>query len=100
MQKCLKDVGICWDAFYRFCDLKRENQESYARARNIQARKYADDLIELADRENLPSDQKRIMVDTRKWIAANLTKEYRERKEVEVTGELKTYTIIADESKI
>lgn len=65
----------------------------YARAREEQAEHFAEDLIGIADDMSIPSDQKRIMVDARKWTASKvLPKRYGERVEVEHSGGIKTLT--------
>lgn len=46
--------------------------EMYARAKEAQADYCADELLELSDDLNIPADQKKHMLDTRKWIAAKL----------------------------
>jgi hypothetical protein len=46
--------------------------EMYAHAKEAQADYCADELLELADNPDIPSDQKKLMLDTRKWIAAKL----------------------------
>ena len=44
----------------------------YARAREEQADHYADEIITIADNENLTPEDRRIMVDARKWVASKL----------------------------
>ena len=62
----------------------------YARAREEQAEHFAEDLIGIADDPSIPSDQKRIMVDARKWTASKvLPKRYGDRVEVEHSGSIK-----------
>jgi hypothetical protein len=46
--------------------------EMYARARETQADTLADQLLAVADRQDIDPARLRIMVDTRKWIAAKL----------------------------
>ena len=61
--------------------------QRYRRARELGYAKLADDLIELADNADIPADQKRIMVDTRKWaLSKALPKIYGDRIEVENKG--------------
>ncbi len=45
--------------------------KQYARAREEQADFYAEDIIEIADGEEMP-DQKRVRIDARKWVACKL----------------------------
>lgn len=44
----------------------------YARACEARTEGLVDDLLDLADDQSIPADQKRIMVDARKWIACKL----------------------------
>ena len=44
----------------------------YARAREEQADHYADEIITIADNESLTPEDRRIMVDARKWVASKL----------------------------
>lgn len=65
----------------------------YARAREEQAEHFAEDLISIADDMSIPSDQKRIMVDARKWTASKiLPKRYGDKVEVEHSGGIKNLT--------
>ena len=44
----------------------------YERAREEQADHYADEIIEIADNQDIEPNSRRIMVDARKWIASRL----------------------------
>ena len=44
----------------------------YARARGEQADHYADEIITIADNENLTPEDRRIKIDARKWVASKL----------------------------
>lgn len=53
----------------------RENpnfQTQYAHAREEQAEYLADNILEVADDSSLPSDDRRVKIDARKWIASKL----------------------------
>lgn len=53
--------------------LKHEGFASqYARACDIRTEAYAEEVVDIADRDDLPADQKRVMVDARKWVACKL----------------------------
>lgn len=61
----------------------------YARACEARAEGFAEELVEIADRADLPADQKRVMVDTRKWVASRiLPKQYGEKAEVTHRGSI------------
>lgn len=56
----------------------------YASARDDQAETLADDILNIADDESIEPEHKRIMVDSRKWIAAKLKpKKYGDRQIVD-----------------
>lgn len=64
-----------------------EFSERYTRAREAQAETHADRLIEIADNDTIDPNHKRIMVDTRKWVASKLKpKRYGDKAEVEHSG--------------
>lgn len=49
-----------------------EFSSQYARAVETRTEAYAEEVIEIADNPELPSDQKRVMIDARKWVACKL----------------------------
>jgi hypothetical protein len=57
---------------YEWLATEKPFADKYARAREDQADTYADEITAIADDPALPSDQKRIMVDARKWVACKL----------------------------
>jgi hypothetical protein len=79
-----------------FCD-------SYARAKEIQADKFAEEIIDIADNVELGetvtekptgterkfgdmTEHRRLKIDARKWYAAKLSAKYREKAGVDVTN--------------
>jgi hypothetical protein len=44
----------------------------FARATELRASGYAEEIVEIADDPKLAADQKRVMVDARKWVACKL----------------------------
>lgn len=44
----------------------------YARAREIATEGRVDEMVEIADDQNVPADQKRHMLETRRWMASKL----------------------------
>jgi hypothetical protein len=70
--------------------LRREPvfSDQYARARELQADHYADEIIEIADTEPNPQ-RARVRIDARKWTAAKLRpKKYGNRRVVEHKGDI------------
>lgn len=70
-----KDSGLpCADYVRRWLN-KDESGElvaQYTRAREEQADHYADEIITIADNENLTPEDRRIKIDARKWVASKL----------------------------
>lgn len=44
----------------------------YARACECRTEGYAEEVVEISDRPDLGADQKRVMIDARKWVACKL----------------------------
>lgn len=64
-----------------------EFSELYARAREDQADYLAEDTLTVSDDIDIPSDHKRIMVDTRKWLAAKFRpRHYADKVQTELSG--------------
>lgn len=61
--------------------------EKYARARASATEAMLEDLLEIADKEGLNTDEKRVRIDARKWAMSKLQpKKYGDRQQVEHTG--------------
>lgn len=59
----------------------------YARARESQAHAMAEDVIALADNEELPAESRRVRVDARKWLTSKIApRAYGERQQHEHSG--------------
>ncbi len=66
---------------YRWLLAHEDFCQRYARARELQAEPHLEDILEIADDKETPSDQKRVMIDARKWSMSKLAaKKYGERK--------------------
>lgn len=60
-----------------------EFSSQYARACEARTEAQAEEIIEIADRQDLAPDHKRVMVDARKWVASKLLpKVYGEKVQV------------------
>jgi hypothetical protein len=79
--------------------LHPEFAEQYARARELQAERFADDIIEIADDKSedvygeleMPNSvavaRAKLRIDSRKWIASKLLpKKYGDKLQTEVSG--------------
>jgi hypothetical protein len=72
-----------------------ELAEMYARAREDQADALADQLLDIADNSTLDYNDRRIKIDTRKWISSKLKpRTYGDKVQTEVSGELSFAQII------
>ena len=64
----------------------------YAHARERQQEYWADQIIEIADDDNLDVHRSRLMVDTRKWLMAKLMpRKYGDFKTLEHTGQVEIH---------
>jgi hypothetical protein len=60
-----------------------------ARAREDQAEFLADELVEISDNQELDPNARRVMIDTRKWIASKLKPRiYGDKIQADVTGKV------------
>ena len=68
----------------------RENEsfcQNYTRAKEDQADYLAEETLEISDDRDIDPQHKRIMVDTRKWLASKFKpKKYGEKIQQEITG--------------
>lgn len=72
LDHAVKKHGVASATFYRAMDADPELAGSYARAREIRHDRMAEDTLRICDDPEIPSDQKRVMVDTRKWLLSKL----------------------------
>lgn len=69
---------------YRWLRTHKEFCHNYTRAKEDQADYLAEECLEIADKEGLEPADKRIMVDTRKWLASKFQpKKYSDKQYVE-----------------
>lgn len=57
---------------FRWLNRYPEFRVMYTQAREQQQHYIVDQMIALADDQSIPSDQKRLMIDARKWLASKL----------------------------
>lgn len=81
---CLDDDSLpCERTVYRWLIKHDDFSQNYTRAREFQSECRLEDMIEIADNPKLEPHDKRVRIDTRKWINARLTpKKYGDRSEV------------------
>ena len=72
---------------YNWLRVHPEFSLMYTRAREDQQSFYVYQLIAISDDNSIPTDQKRVMVDTRKWLASKLNRNtYGDVNKTEVSG--------------
>lgn len=100
MRTIAADVGVSWATLAAYINANPERIEQYARAREAQADKFVEDIIQIADdgsrdtyideNGNVRTDQEviarsRLRVDARKWLASKMApKKYGEKIEADV----------------
>lgn len=102
MRQIAADIGVSWATLAAYINASPDRIEQYARAREAQADKFADDIISIADDGksdtyidddgNVRTDQEviarsRLRVDARKWLASKMApKKYGDKITSEHTG--------------
>jgi len=87
LRKACIDAGLSFQSFLRLTVADNDIAEQYAHARVSQATVHADEILEVADRDDLDPKDKAVRVDARKWVAARLhPKQYGDSKKLEHTG--------------
>lgn len=101
MRTIAAEIGVSWATLAAYINATPERIEQYARAREAQADKFAEDIIQIADdglndtftdadgNERTNQDviaRSRLRVDARKWLASKMApKRYGDKTEAEVT---------------
>ena len=76
---------------FRWLAQYEEFAEQYALAKEIQAEVLADEILDIADDPALEPSDKRVRIDTRKWLAAKMKpKKYGDRTSIDVGESLAT----------
>lgn len=102
MRTIAAEIGVSWHALSDYINASDERREQYARAREAQADKFAEDIIHISDdgsrdtyideNGNTRTDQEviarsRLRVDARKWLASKMApKKYGDKLSAEITG--------------
>ena len=89
---------------YKWLNDRPEFLNNYTRAREEQADYYFEQVLEIADNEDLKPDDKRVRVDARKWVTGKLRpKKYGDRSTVDMNmnyNELSTEELEARLAKL
>lgn len=65
-------IGYSPGTIYEWLGKYKDFSDKYALARETQADTLADQIVKLADNEQIAPDARRIRVEARKWVAAKL----------------------------
>lgn len=99
MRAAIAEQKISARKFYAALDQDENAAERYARARAAGLDRMADDTLRIADDPELEPNDKRIRVDTRKWLLSKLApKKYGEKLDLEHSGSVGLKVTRADES--
>ena len=82
---CMQDDFPAASTVYVWLDRFPEFAEKYARAREAATEDMLEDILEIADRDGLDPQEKRVRIDTRKWVMGRLKpKKYGDKQTVDV----------------
>ena len=82
---CMSDEFPNASTVYVWLDRFPEFAEKYARAREAATEDMLEDLLEIADDPKMDAQEKRVRIDTRKWVMGRLKpKKYGEKQVVDV----------------
>ena len=77
-----KANSMSWSTFFDWIKEEEGLADKYARARELQAEYYADEIVRISDETEDPQ-KARLQVDARKWVASKLLpRKYGERIDV------------------
>jgi predicted DNA-binding protein YlxM (UPF0122 family) len=107
MRRIAEEIGVSWATMVEYVKTDKAWVEQYTRAREAQADKMVEDLLELADRcrlgkkvtnkgdgttETVTADmveRSRLQIDARKWLAGKMApKRYGDKLDVEHSGNI------------
>jgi hypothetical protein len=69
---CQRDDMPDEGTVYRWIATHEEFRQGYARARELQAMRWAEEVLSIADDRTLDPQDRRIRVDTRKWLLSKV----------------------------
>ena len=82
---CMQDDFPAASTVYVWLDRFPDFAEKYARAREAATEDMLEDILEIADRDGLDPQEKRVRIDTRKWVMGRLKpKKYGDKQTVDV----------------
>lgn len=98
LRKACEQPGMpCRDAWATWRHERPELDAQYARARVERANVRADEIIDIADDEDIPVESRKVRIDARKWEASKLDRHtYGDKAQVEHSGKVTLDSIIAE----
>jgi len=81
--KTIKEMGVGRRAFYAWLDKEDGRRARYQEARQLYADQIAEEVIDIADGAIDAHDAtvRKLRIDARKWVAGNMSPQWRDRKE-------------------
>lgn len=93
---CAQDDMPSRQSWRRWMREHPELRDQYAHARADRASARADEIVEIADDEDIPVESRKVRIDARKWEASKLDRPtYGDRQQVEHSGSLSLGDAIA-----
>ena len=93
---CAQDDMPSRQSWRRWMREHPELRDQYAHARADRASARADEIVEIADDEDIPVESRKVRIDARKWEASKLDRaSYGDRQQVEHSGSLSLGDAIA-----
>ena len=94
---CRKKGTPVISTVYKWLNDYEEFSKLYTRAREDQADALADEIIDVADDDDLDPNDKRVRVDARKWVASKLKpQKYADKVNFKHSGEVGLTSILND----
>lgn len=98
LRDACKRQGIAAPTFMDWVDKDEELAERYARAKEAQTELMVNEMVSISDDPSLDANSKRVMIDTRKWIASKLKpKKYGDR--LDLNAQIEVAPLVALNSR-
>lgn len=96
-----KELGIGYSTVNAWIVDNKEFGKRYSRARESQMDFIAEDIIHIAENEELSPETRRLMIDSRKWYAGKLNgKKYGDKQQIDHSGTVTLSALVEDSYKI
>lgn len=98
LRRAIADMGLTAAIFYRFLRENPDYATAYTQAREVRGEMMVDKAFEVANSDDNPM-KVRTQVDLYKWYASKVVKEYGDRIDVNVAGQVDIRAAIEDGRK-